>query len=744
LFNAEGSEEATKLFELLSGALLASQPAAEGKSHEMRVLLVVTIRSDRYQLLQEDKRLSGATHALFNLPPIPAGEFKTVIESPARRATEAGGRLIIDPALTERLVADAQGMDALPLLAFTLERLFDDCGSRGEITLADYMKLGGVQGSLEAAINQALAGPHRHPAIPADKEEQFACLRTAFIPWLARIDPASGAPTRRVARFDEVPQSSHAVIERLIEARLLISDRREGAATIEVAHESLLRRWTALTAWLEADADDLKLIDSVERAADEWARNQRLDAWLDHRDERLGAAERVTRRADFSQRFCQLSIDYIAACRARQDAETRRSARRRKAVISALTGATVVFAGIAGFSIMRRMAQNNLVAARSAISLLVETTSETVQPIAQLDKVQSLIDQARQAMNDFAAVTNDPAIIRQNARTLLILADIDWDRGAIGHMQEEAEKAFADLQSLANAGDLAARHQRARAYSFIGLAQWEAHRNEQARDSYRAGIEDLKRMLEQNPSDPSMWQWEATLADLYQELGDVLLFRLGETQNALAAFEACYAARMRVRELGHHGPGINVAIAWAENKFGDVQWRLGNADVAMKWFMSAHDSLDKLGNRLWDDLRWPHRLALIYNNIGLIYHNRGQFREADDAFEAAERLLTDVSKRDPNNLFRLSALPWTQDNRGETLVRLALQTTVPMLLDLAWRALSSALEIRQRLATTARDKVDFQLDFIDTQANITSVEAAMKQLAGDHREPRADIGAPPI
>jgi tetratricopeptide (TPR) repeat protein len=229
-----------------------------------------------------------------------------------------------------------------------------------------------------------------------------------------------------------------------------------------------------------------------------------------------------------------------------------------------------------------------------------------------------------------------------------------------------------------------------------------------------------------------VWEWTATLADLNQELGDVLLFRLGEPENALAEFEACHAARVRVRELGHHGPSFDQAIAWSENKFGDVQWRLGNVDAAMKWFMRARDSFDKLGNGLWDNLRWPHRLALIYNNIGLIHHNRGQFREADDAFEAAERLLTDVSKRDPNNLFRLSALPWTQDNRGETLVRLALQTKDPMPLDLARRALVSALEIRQRLATTARDKVDFQLDFIDTQANITSVEAAMKQLTGDH------------
>src|SRR5262249_11653821 len=160
---------------------------------------------------------------------------------------------------------------------------------------------------------------------------------------------------------------------------------------------------------------------------------------------------------------------------------------------------------------------------------------------------------------------------------------------------------------------------------------------------------------------------------------------------------------------------VDLAIAWAENKFGDVQWRLGNVDTAMNWFMLARASFENLGNRLWDDLRWPHRLALVYNDVGLVHHRRGQFREAEDAFAMAERLLPDVIKRDPNNLFRLAALPWTQDNRGETLVRLALYTGDRKVLDLAQQTLSAALEIRQRLASTALDKVDFQLSVIDTQ-----------------------------
>jgi hypothetical protein len=184
--------------------------------------------------------------------------------------TEAGGRLAIDPALTERLIADAQGADALPLLGFTLERLYSDYGAEGRLSVAEYERLGGVKGSIEAAVTAALAEPGRAPVIPVDREEQFAALREAFIPRLARIDPETGAPRRRLARRDEIPPGSRGIVERLIEARLLVADRRQGVDVIEVAHESLLRQWSALTAWLAEDRADLQLLSRLEQEASRW------------------------------------------------------------------------------------------------------------------------------------------------------------------------------------------------------------------------------------------------------------------------------------------------------------------------------------------------------------------------------------------------------------------------------------------------------------------------------------------
>src|SRR5262249_18465702 len=126
---------------------------------------------------------------------------------------------------------------------------------------------------------------------------------------------------RRVARRDEIPEGSRAIVERLVDARLLVADRRNGADVIEVAHESLLRQWLPLSSWLETDAADLKLIEGVERASGEWARNGRREAWLDHRSERLIAAEGLVIRDDLRSRLGEEGADYLAACRVREDAQ---------------------------------------------------------------------------------------------------------------------------------------------------------------------------------------------------------------------------------------------------------------------------------------------------------------------------------------------------------------------------------------------------------------------------------------
>jgi hypothetical protein len=134
------------------------------------LIMAATIRADRYEPLQTASELAGVRRVVFDeLGPLPAAGYTEVITGPARRATAAGRRLTVEPALVDRLLTEtAEGADALPLLALTLERLYHDFGADGDLTVAEYESDGssGTDRGRPTAGRRpgAAPGSARHPA----------------------------------------------------------------------------------------------------------------------------------------------------------------------------------------------------------------------------------------------------------------------------------------------------------------------------------------------------------------------------------------------------------------------------------------------------------------------------------------------------------------------------------------------------------------------------------------------------
>ena len=258
---------------------------------------------------------------------MPRGAYQTVIEGPARRLADTQRMLTIEPALTEALLADVEaggGKDALPLLAFTLQRLYEEYGTGGKATLTSeqYRALGGIRGSIEAAVRDTLDAADADPAIPKNEAARLALLRRALIPWLAGIDPESGSPRRYVARMSEIPEEARPLVGHLINARLLSTDlsRETGERTVEPSHEALLRQWGSLQQWLEEDFEALATLEGVRRAARDWAANARDASWLVHTSGRLEDAEAVARRDDLAGKLEPTDRAYLVAARAAETA----------------------------------------------------------------------------------------------------------------------------------------------------------------------------------------------------------------------------------------------------------------------------------------------------------------------------------------------------------------------------------------------------------------------------------------
>jgi hypothetical protein len=111
-----------------------------------------------------------------------------------------------------------------------------------------------------------------------------------------------------------------------VDARLLVTDRDpQGRETVEVAHEALLRVWPTLAAWIAEDAGKLRLLDGLQRAADEWDRQQRRNDLLLHREGRLVEVETLVAELRFAARLRPHHREYLAACREAHDARERQA-----------------------------------------------------------------------------------------------------------------------------------------------------------------------------------------------------------------------------------------------------------------------------------------------------------------------------------------------------------------------------------------------------------------------------------
>ena len=291
LCRADGSGEGGALLSLVKELTVEDAPS---------VIAIFAIRSDSYDALEHAKPLEELAQSTLPLLPMPRGAYKGVIEGPARRFAAAGGMLTIEPQLTLRLLEDLDkggGGDALPLLAFTLEQLFLDYRRSGALRLTNYEDFGGLNGAIDAAIERAFAHADSDPRISQDRKAREALLRRGLIPWLAGIDPDSKSPRRNIAQRSEIPEEARPPIDLLVEERLLATNvqaaknPQTGAesriATIEPAHEALLRQWGLLQGWLEEDFGLLVTLEGIKRAARDWEVNKRGEAWLVHQGQRL-------------------------------------------------------------------------------------------------------------------------------------------------------------------------------------------------------------------------------------------------------------------------------------------------------------------------------------------------------------------------------------------------------------------------------------------------------------------------
>lgn len=99
---------------------------------------------------------------------------------------------------------------------------------------------------------------------------------------LVLVDEHAVAARRRVRRDEVAGLSLEAAkfVDAFEKARLFVFDAAGSASVVEVAHEALLGEWPLLSTWIRERADDLRLMQQVGAAAEEWHRHSRESIYL--------------------------------------------------------------------------------------------------------------------------------------------------------------------------------------------------------------------------------------------------------------------------------------------------------------------------------------------------------------------------------------------------------------------------------------------------------------------------------
>ncbi|MEQ9316834.1 MAG: TIR domain-containing protein, partial [Henriciella sp.] len=288
------------------------------------LIVIVAIRSDEYPQLQNDERFPQDELRPFNLSAMGPAGLARVISGPANRVG-----LVVDPQLHSLLTQESSGADALPLLAFTLERLYTERLEPQRISLEDYRRLGGAAGAISASADVVRSRAIQSGIVP---ERYDALLRRVFLPHLARVNEA-GEFARRIAKRSDLDPASQPLVDLLIEQRLLVMDQVGEGPTLEVAHEAILREWPLLAGWLNAEKGFLEWREEVARTRKLAEAGQ--DDLLTGRALAVAQSFIDTREADIAEIDRKFIRDSIDAETARKQAEEAKQEAMRQAELNA-------------------------------------------------------------------------------------------------------------------------------------------------------------------------------------------------------------------------------------------------------------------------------------------------------------------------------------------------------------------------------------------------------------------------
>ncbi|MET0234125.1 MAG: helix-turn-helix domain-containing protein [Kibdelosporangium sp.] len=328
-------------------------------SPNSRCRVVLGVRADFYAHCTRHPELVAAlADAQVAVGPMTTDELRRAIVQPAVRA-----ECTVEGALLAELVAQAAGnAGVLPLLSHALLETWRR-RKGNTLTLAAFQTAGGIDGALAHTAESVFT-------VLAEEQQQL--VRTLFLR-LTALGEGTEDTKRRIDRTELDPETAD-VLEVLAEARLItVAD-----ATVEIAHEALIRAWPRLRQWLAADREGLRTHRHLTEAAQEWSALDK-DTGALYRGSRLGVAREWVNRDNVVITLNPIERAFLDASIDQQDRETAAGRRRARQLRYLAVGLAVLLLVVTVISVVAVDQRQDAVQAQHiAISRQLATQALTI------------------------------------------------------------------------------------------------------------------------------------------------------------------------------------------------------------------------------------------------------------------------------------------------------------------------------------------------------------------------------
>ena len=297
------------------------------------------------------------------LGPMSREELEAAVVRPAEKQGIA-----FEEGLVARILDDVgEEPGNLPLLEFALTQLWEQ-QERGVLTHRAYETIGGVEGALVRYADRVYE--------ELDEAEQERA-REVFI---QLVHPGEGTEdTRRRATRKELGEARWALVQRLADARLVVTDRSPtGQEVVEVTHEALIRYWGRPQEWMAKNREFRLWQERMRSLCRQWEESGKDEGALLRGALLAQAVEWLERRGGEVEDNLRT---FIRTSQERAEAERVATERRRRWSTLVAVGAAVVLLILA----LLALGQRN-------VALEAQATSEEHRRIA---KARQLAAQAQ-------------------------------------------------------------------------------------------------------------------------------------------------------------------------------------------------------------------------------------------------------------------------------------------------------------------------------------------------------------